>query len=171
MSELLELTQASLKALLDYEPDSGVFTWRERRDRSPQWNGRYAGTMAGSIARVNPHHGSYRQIRIGGKSYYEHRLAWLWMTGSWPTEIDHRDRHGCNNRIDNLRVCTSSQNQGNRKAQSNNAGGLKGVRRRGSKFVAFISAEYLGTFETKEAAHAAYCQKAVEVFGEFARGK
>ena len=168
------LTQASLKEmLLDYDPETGVFTWRERSDASPQWNGRYAGKIAGGIDK-RPRR-SYIKIRIGGKLFYAHRLAWLWMTGTWPTEIDHRDCDGVNNRWDNLRVCTSRQNQGNRRAQRNNTVGLKGVSRSRGKYFAQIRVDgltqYLGTFDTAKAAHAAYCQKAVEVFGEFARAK
>ena len=167
----MSLTQARLKALLDYDPETGVFTWRERVDARPQWNGHYAGTTAGGIDK-RPRR-SYLKIRIGGKLFYSHRLAWLWMTGYWPAEIDHRDCDGLNNRLDNLRVCTSRQNKGNWRARRNTAVGLKGVSRSGSKYFAQIRAygavKYLGTFDTAEAAHAAYCQAAVEVFGEFAR--
>ena len=169
----MSLTQARLKALLDYDPDTGVFTWRERADGPPQWNTRFSGTMAGSnLVRAST---SYRQIRISPRVYSAHRLAWLWMTGYWPKCIDHRDCDGLDNRWDNLRECTRRENQGNRRVNSNNSVGIKGVYRHGHKYSARISiggvSKHLGTFETAEAAHAAYFQKAVEVFGEFARGK
>ena len=166
------LTQAEVRRLLDYDPETGVFTWRERAD-VPRWvNTRLAGTMAGCIDKRPPRR-SYLKIRILGKLFYAHRLACLWMTGLWPAEIDHRDCDGLNNRWDNLRTCTHRENAGNSRAGLNKAVSLKGVKRSRNKYVAAIRVnglnKHLGTFETAEEAHAVYCKKAVEVFGEFAR--
>ena len=175
----MSLTQDRLRELLDYDPETGVFTWRKRSDVPPQWNTRFAGTRAGSDYRKYRVSGrepflSYRHIRISPQLYLAHRLAWLWMVGSWPGQIDHRDCDGLNNRWVNLRVCTSTQNQGNSRVQRKKVVGLKGVHRtKGNKYYALIRDRgvlvYLGTFDTADAAHAAYCEKAVEVFGEFAR--
>ena len=162
----MSLTQTRLKELLDYDPSTGVFTWRERSDVGQGWNTRFAGTRAGSAS------GRYRQIRVLKKKYYEHRIAWLWVAGSWPNEIDHVDCNGLNNRWGNLRTCTPRENRANSRP-GNTALGLKGVARDGNKYAARIGdggiTAYLGSFETKEEAHAAYRAKAVEVFGAFAR--
>ena len=169
----MSLTQARLKELLDYDPETGVFTWRNRIDASPQWNGHYAGTTAGCIEKRYLQR--YLKIRLSENLFYAHRLAWLWMTGSWPGEIDHRDCDGVNNKWDNLRACTKRENAGNRRTARNKAVRLKGVKRSRGKYAASIRdhgvTKHLGVFDTAEAAHAAYCEKAVEVFGEFARGK
>ena len=161
----MSITQARLKELLDYDPSTGVFTWRRRSDVLPRWNTRYAGTRAGTNWK-----GRYRQVGVGGRIYLEHRLAWFWVIGLWPKEIDHVDCDGLNNRWDNLRTCTHSENQGNARARIS-AAGLKGVGRSGNKYTARIRGGYLGTFETKESAHDAYVQAARRVFGAFARAE
>ena len=75
-----------LRKLMHYEPDTGDFLWRERSA------GRPVGRPAGSNKQ------RYRQIHIDYCHYQAHRLAWLYMTGEWPQEIDHIDRNGFNNR-------------------------------------------------------------------------
>lgn len=70
------LTQEQLKELLNYDQETGVFTWRTQLG-NPRI-GAVAGTMAGK--------GEHKTLRIGigGKSYLAHRLAWLYMHGEWP---------------------------------------------------------------------------------------
>jgi hypothetical protein len=111
-------TQSELMALLHYEPMTGIFTWLVDRGR------RYiAGQRAGSIQT-----GGYRRIGIGGRLYAEHRLAWLYVHGTWPSEdIDHNNRDTTDNRIANLRLATDSQNLANAKLQHNNKSGVKGI--------------------------------------------
>ena len=87
--------------------------------------------------------------------------------------VDHVDGVKTNNIFTNLRWCTNVQNGANRTKQNNNKTGFKGVDQKGKKFRAQIVCRgkkyYLGMFDTKEEAHDAYKQKAIELFGEFAK--
>lgn len=154
-----------LRDLLDYDPETGVFCWRNAAGR----NGRIpAGTIAG--------YGSsdgHLQIRIGGRSFFLHRLAWLYVHGRWPAhQIDHRDGNPANNALSNLREATHAQNKWNEKARR--CDGRKGVRRLGRRWQAAIRIGgghrlHLGTFDTADQAHAAYAAAALVHHGEFAR--
>ena len=114
----VELTRARLKQVLHYDPKTGVFT---RLVRPPNQ------TQAGSIAGwINPK--GYRDIRVDGRSYRAHRLAWFYMTGKWSrTDLDHINRDKTDNRFVNLREATRSQNSVNSKISSNNTSGVRGV--------------------------------------------
>jgi len=122
----MDLAHADVRRLLDYEPETGVFTWRERPGSSHHtkiWNARFAGSRAGSVGDEG-----YRHIKLSGRRRREHRLAWLWMVGKFPSDqIDHRDGDRGNNRWSNLAAATATQNQWNRGVQSNNRLGVKGV--------------------------------------------
>jgi hypothetical protein len=101
---MCDLTQARLKQLLDYDPETGVFTWRVNRGGAAK-----AGTRAGC-----PTPFYYRVIRIGGRSRREHSLAWLYVHGHWPAdELDHINRVRDDNRIANLREVTHAENMQN----------------------------------------------------------
>ena len=118
------LTSEALKEALDYNPDTGIFTWRHR-DRVPKTiNTRFAGKPAG---RVNVRHG-YLELTVNYVMYRAHRLAWLYMTNEWPTdEIDHINRDKLDNRFCNLREATRSINSRNRAVMSNSQTGVKHV--------------------------------------------
>lgn len=141
-----ELTQARLKELLHYDPETGVFTWH---------NGKTAGGLSG--------HG-YLKIQVRGRQYYLHRLAFLWVTGVWPAqEVDHINGVRDDNRWVNLREVGQLENQHNRAfAQRNNSCGFLGVSWN-KKYLAWQSKimvagkrVWLGYHPTAEAAHAAY---------------
>jgi hypothetical protein len=121
------LTADQLRTLLDYHPKLGLFFWRPReplRQYDRTWNTRYAGKQAGTPTVPR----GYVQILVNTRLYLAHRLAYLWMNGAWPTdEIDHRDGDPANNRWDNLREATSSQNKMNNRMRSDNSSGHKGV--------------------------------------------
>nr|WP_274383193.1 HNH endonuclease [Cupriavidus gilardii] len=114
----------------------------------------------------SPDKGGYLQIFFAGKNHKAHRLAWLYMTGSWPSSnIDHINGVPWDNRWANLRDTPQSVNAQNlRRPRRDNKTGFLGVspdRRRGG-FIAQISANgrcrYLGRFPTPELAHQAYVQ-------------
>ena len=69
----------------------------------------------------------YLCTQINGKIYKNHRLIFLMFKGYLPKYIDHINGIKTDNRIENLRECTSSQNNLNRKQRSNNTSGVKGV--------------------------------------------
>lgn len=165
----MELTQGRLRELLDYCPETGVFTRKVRAANVP------AGAVAGCLRPSG-----YLVISIDDKLRRAHQLAWLYMTGEWPPRfLDHRDLNKSNNRWVNLRLATKSQNQANIGLTKSNASGLKGVSRYragekyGKPWQAGIGKDgktfHLGHFPTKEDAHAAYCEAANKLFGEFAR--
>lgn len=158
-------TQDHLKSILHYDPDSGQFVWLKA---CPQ-RGKVAGTIVGTNDDLQ-----YRQIEIDGRAYKAHRLAWLYMTGEWPDDhVDHKDRDGLNNRWNNLREATRSQNKANGKCYASSSVGLKGVSRHGRGWRARVSKDGrrvgLGVFDTPEQAHAAYVAAAINLHGEFAR--
>lgn len=162
-------SQVYLKSILDYDPETGVFTWRRRSDVPKEWNTKYAGTKAGSPEPVS----GYERISIGDRIFKAHRLAWVWMTGDSPEhEVDHINCDRMDNRWCNLREATHSQNRAN--IATWGSLGLKGVTQYGNRFMAKITKHgkyyYLGTFDSPEEAHAAYMKAARELHGEFARG-
>ena len=124
------LTQQKLKELLDYNPDTGVFTWRvSLNSRS------VIGSNAGSCSN------GYKVIRINRKNYHAHRLAWLYVQGQFPQhQLDHINRIRDDNRIDNLREVTNAQNHQNRNLSANNKSGVCGVNwhKRDKKWRAYI---------------------------------
>jgi hypothetical protein len=101
-------------------------------------------------------------------------VIWLIVTGEWPPgEIDHCDTDGTNNAWRNLRPATPSQQKMNRKIQSNNTSGYKGVSKHGTNWRAQIWSNRkrvgLGSFPTREQAYAAYCQANQDMHGDFSR--
>lgn len=160
------LTQAYLREILDYNSETGIFTWRVKIGNIK------IGQLAGFTHNKIPYH----QIKVRQKLYLAHRLAWLWVYGEFPNGyLDHIDMNRSNNRIDNLRIATNSQNQGNIKLWKTNTSGYRGVHwcRKTGKWRAGIRINShlhcLGSFNTREEAAEAYNKAAFEVWGEFAR--
>jgi hypothetical protein len=167
------LTVERLKELLSYDPQTGVFVWLV----SPA-NNTSAGAIAGSKGRsATPRHrDGYVKITMFGRPYKAHRLAWLYMTGEWPSAmIDHKDGDGLNNKWSNLRLATQSQNNANSVLYRNNSSGRRGVYwcNREKKWIAQITVDYrrkhLGYFDDIEVADAAYRDAAQTFYGEYAR--
>lgn len=119
-------------------------------------------------------HYAARTFVVGGRSAHEylHRALWEKWTGKKPFQLDHKNGDGLDNRRENIRSATSSQNIGNTGRNSSNTSGYKGVswlKSRG-KWVAKIGqTRHLGYFDTPEEAHAAYVVAAKARHGEFAR--
>ena len=173
-----DLTAAYVRSILDYDPETGAFTWRERprehfknAQAYSAWNTRWPRTVAGSAIAAG-----YIHIRINMSFYRAHRLAWLWMTGQWPVaEIDHINRSVSDNHWSNLREATSSQNSANQTTRKDNTSGVKGVywNSRRNKWHARVHANgtcfHLGYFGDIDSAEAAYKTFATTLHGEFAR--
>jgi len=157
-------TQEQLKKLLHYDPLTGVFTWLPR-EGDISFDARLVGKRTGAVWKKR-----YRRIKVLGAKYPEHRLAWLYVYGVWPSCVDHIDNDPGNNAISNLRDITRKQNLA-RFCSKRPLG--KGVHKYGIKrFYATITKdgiEYkLGIFDTPEEARVAYAVKARELWGEFA---
>jgi hypothetical protein len=110
------------------------------------------------------------QVLIAGKRYSEHRLVWLWFNGEFPDgDLDHINRNPADNRIENLRIVTRSQNKQNSGLYKNNTSGFKGVCLAGKwgTWKASIAIDrkryYLGSFETKELAYQRYLEAVREL--------
>lgn len=151
-----------LKELLFYNPDTGVFSHRKKRTGVP-----YAGMKAGY---VNESRGiPYERIKVDGKAYKTHRLAWFYVHGKFPDgEIDHINGNTLDNRICNLRDVTRQDNCKNRTIRSDSKSGVNGVRFQNGKWVARITHNgkriTLGSFEDLEQAKIAR-REAEEKYG------
>ena len=149
------LTQARLKQLLHYDPDTGVFI------RTTSTGSTKAGAAVGTA-----HCKGYYCAMVDYKKYLLHRLAFLYMTGEWPEhDVDHINGVRTDNRWANLRPATSAENRQNiRRAKSNSASGVLGVswHRGAGKWQAQIKHEgktrALGLFLNPDDAHAAYLE-------------
>lgn len=159
------ITQQYLKSILYYDPETGLFYWICNRPKVK------SGSIAGGMDELG-----YIKIKIDGKKYRAHRLAILYMTGKWPpNDTDHEDLNRANNKWENIRPATKSQNFGNQRKYSNNKSGIKGVcwDKDANKWLAQIQVKNkkikLGRYNDIEDAGKAYTEAAIKYFGEFAR--
>ena len=149
------LTAERLREVLDYNAETGVFVWKVRTS-----NRVHIGMTA-----KRSHPGGYLQTRIDGKSYLNHRLAWLYTYGVWPHgDIDHINGRRSDNRLGNLRdVVRRINSQNQRRARvDNKSSGLLGVSRNKNRWKARLVIDgeelHVGTFDSPEEAHAAYIE-------------
>lgn len=157
------ISHAQLVDALNYDPETGVFTWRVAR-------GRHGNIRAGTVAGTVDDKG-YVRITIFGRKYRAHQLAIYHATGKWPEdEVDHRDTVKHHNWSDNIRPATHAENRQNlRKPYANNKAKLLGVSfyAKTAKWRAQIQVggkvTHIGYFKTKEDAHAAYVAKKREI--------
>ena len=167
-----------LREMLTYHPDTGKWTRNKTCGRHDRHK---AGSDVGHINKVGKLKG-YLTIRFNGKAYLGHRLAWFYMTGSWPEfQIDHINGIPGDDRWENLRQATHAENARNSRMKSGNKSGLKGVSYQVSKFglqkpfrariVVNRKNIYLGLFATATEAHDAYCKAAEKYHKNFARTK
>lgn len=154
-----------LNELLSYNPETGDFFWKKSVGKNIR-----KGDRSGKPI---PCH--YSQIGIKDKVYYSHRLAWVLTYKEQPPQyIDHINGDKNDNRIANLRSATNSQNMTNRGKNKTTDSGLKGAyyHKKTGKYFSSICKNYktmyLGLFNTKEEAHAAYCEAAKKLHGDFA---
>ena len=153
------LTQEELKSLVYYNQDTGLFTWKVKRQ------GRNKSTLGWVESK------GYIEICIAQKRLKAHRWAWFYVHGELPEQIDHINGIKNDNRLCNLRVVTKKQNSENRGAQKNNTSGFKGVTHFQNKWRSQIMHNkknyHIGLFDTAEEAHIAYKQKAHELFTHY----
>jgi len=129
----MKLTTDTVRELLDYDPDTGVFTWLGRgwfwfstEGSYKLWNTKFAGKEAGCIytdARGYPR----RKIKVLDHQPLASRLAFTWMGERLPEQVDHLDRDSLNNRWSNLAASTGAENSKNKSMRRTNTSGVNGV--------------------------------------------
>ena len=154
------ITEWQLKQVLSYDGGTGIFTRVKKRMKH----------LAGLPAGTRMPHG-YIQIKLGGKKYLAHRLAYLATYGFHPPDmIDHINGDPADNRIQNLRLTTNRENQLNR--YSHRLGRLQGCHynKDDKKWIACITyggkRKYIGRYDTEPEAHQAYCDFTKRKFGQ-----
>ena len=124
-----KLTQDQLKDLFDYR--EGVLYWRISLSNRVK-----IGDKAGNVNSKG-----YLRANINGVRYYNHRIIFLMFYGYLPNLVDHKDNNPLNNKIENLREASSSQNNCNAKKRADNTSGIKGVswRKRDKKWRVYLN--------------------------------
>lgn len=155
----------TVRALLDYDAETGKFTWKERpRGMFPAerfwitWNKRFNGKPALCTLA----HNGYLYGAIFGENWSAHRMAWFLSTGEEPDEVDHINGDRTDNRLVNLRNVNRQVNCQNTAKATRNTSGVVGVRwhRSGRGWTVSIGHEYVGFYKDFERAVAA--RKAAE---------
>lgn len=147
------LTQERLQYLYEYDPETGYFHWNVGGRK------RTKGKVAGCIRKDG-----YVTLRVDGKLYLAHRLAFLYMTGEIPQFVDHINLDPSYNAWRNLRAASSSENGRNKRHQP------KGCTFSAGKYQANVRFQgrnyYVGRFNTEEEATRAFLAKRAELTGE-----
>lgn len=159
------ITHKTLIETFNYENSTGIFRWAEKATKKA-----LIGKVAGSFD-----NDGYRQIKINKRVYREHRLAWFYVYGEMPNGflIDHRNGIKSDNRINNLRLSTPSENMRNQTKHFDGGSGFKGVtfNKTAKKWQAHCWANgkqnYLGVYLTPELASDVYISFAKKHHGSF----
>jgi hypothetical protein len=156
----MAVTNERIKERLNYDPATGIFTHA------------VTGGRAAVGSRADFSNGKrYRQVAVDRHCFSAHRVAWLLVHGEWPKgQIDHINGDIFDNRIENLRDVTPSQNQANRR-NTKLGPRLRGVRIVGNRWKASIGKDnkylHIGYYDTREQARAAYDAVSLKLFGEY----
>lgn len=157
------LTQQELKEALHYDPETGVFTWLKTvSSKAPR----------GSSPCGHDRDG-YLTMTFKGKYLRQHRVAWFYMTGSWPdAKIDHKNGVRDDNRFCNLRECDEQDNNRNRGLSVVNTSGVSGVSFQQGKWMVRIrlnkhERRFFGYFEDLELAELVANEARNKYHGEF----
>ena len=148
-----------LRERLNYDHKTGQLTWKKPLSNKSRIK------EGQPVGKVNPHTG-YRQFWFMGRTVYAHRVAFYMHTGIDPLDlhVDHINHDTDDNRIENLRLASNSENLANQL-------GCAGVRQRKGRWIAAVTQLgkeiYLGTYDSYEDAHAAYIAVKQQLFGEF----
>jgi hypothetical protein len=177
MFKLTELpTQEYLHECFDYDGASGIVRWKIRpahhfksKSSCMMVNTRNGGDVVGYKIKSG-----HLVVRLSGKNALLHRVVWkIWYGNDPDNLIDHADGNQANNKIENLRISTHSQNCHNQKLGKNNTSGFTGVwfNKQINKYAAEIMFHRkkisIGYFKTAEEASEARVKKSIELFGEF----
>jgi len=156
--------RSQLRKLLTYNPQTGEFFWIRR-----------SGQKAGHIKpHFNPAKGPRHMIKIKGRNFEAHRLAFLYMLDYMPYQVDHKDRDSLNNCWSNLRVCNQAQNNMNRAPRKTNKYGCSGIffdssRNQWRAGIGFNKEHIrLGSFDSLDEAIVARKEAEEKFYGEFA---
>ena len=159
------ITQEELKSQLNYDEVTGIFTWKIKNSNRIK-----IGDIAGSI-----NNKGYTIITINKKHFVAHRLAWLYVYNYIPSkDIDHINGNRADNRINNLREATRSENSFNSKISKNNKSGLKGIswHKTAKKWEVCLRfngvKKYLGIFDNIELAELVITEARAKYHGMFA---
>lgn len=166
------IDHANLLELISYDPETGLLRSKvdtQRRKTGDVLNRDFLEKQRSGvkIKATSVFINGYGSFRAG-------RLAWFYVTGKWPdVEIDHEDNDGWNQKWENLRLATRSQNQANTRCYQSNQLGQKGVYVWRNRYRAMIQKDgrriSLGSFGTQAEARGAYAAAAAKLHGEFAR--
>lgn len=160
----IKLSKEEIEILPVYYKDGNLY-WKK-----PTSNRVKKDDIAGTLT----NHG-YRFLSFNKKRLYVHRLIFYFFNGYYPKYVDHINGNRQDNRIENLRECTNSQNSANKNKLNTNKSGFKGVHlvkstgKWRSQITIDSKCKHLGYFETPEQANEAYQQEYKKHFKEFAR--
>jgi hypothetical protein len=160
------ISQDRVRDALDYDPETGIFLWKNPNKFGPRRTGQIAGCIQST---------GYRRIMIDYVRYFEQYLAWVFVYGTHPVnEIDHINKNPGDNRIRNLREATRSQNEQNKGKPITNTSGIRGVvwcasrEKWQAQLMLDKKMKFLGRYNTKEEAVIARKSAEKEFYGEFA---
>ena len=160
----MEITYEFVRATFDYDPE-GFLVWKR------SLNNQFAGKRAGGVDKKGYW---YIQLERFNRKVLAHRLIFLWHKGYTPPMVDHANRVKTDNRIENLREATPTQQNANKPIDPRNRIAFKGVEydRGRNRYRAILTKNKIKyrskRFKTPEEAHDAYIKMALDHFGEFA---